>query len=58
MNDILLKENKSVENKNLDINDLIKGLVDSQTVMNYAFAGFKTETEKKFQEVNNKIEKP
>lgn len=50
MSDIILKENKE-----LNVNDLIKGLVDSQTVMNYAFAGFKTETEQKFQEVNNRI---
>lgn len=52
MSDIILKEQKE-----LNVNDLIKGLVDSQTVMNYAFAGFKTETEKKFEEVNSKIGK-
>lgn len=58
MSDIILKENKEIKgNEGLDINDLIKGLVDSQTVMNYAFAGFKTETEQKFQEVNNKIDR-
>lgn len=57
MSDIILKENKQVkENQELNINDLIKGLVDSQTVMNYAFAGFKTETEQKFNEVNSKID--
>lgn len=54
MSDIILKENK--EDKSLNINDLIKGLVDSQTVMNYAFAGFKTETEQKFNEVDNKLQ--
>lgn len=51
MSDMILKENK-----NLNINDLIKGLTESQTVMNYAFAGFKTETEQKFNEVNLKID--
>lgn len=56
MSNIILKENKEIENKELNINDLIKGLVDSQTVMNYAFAGFKTETEQKFNEVNTKID--
>ncbi len=56
MSDIILKENKEIEKKELNINDLIKGLVDSQTVMNYAFAGFKTETEQKFNEVNTKID--
>lgn len=38
--------------KELSVSDLIKGLAESQTVMNYAFAGFKTETEQKFNEVN------
>lgn len=38
------------------LNDLIKGLTESQTIMNYAFAGFKTETEQKFNEVNIKID--
>ena len=51
MNDMVLKENKS-----LDVNDLMKGLTESQTVMNYAFAGFKTETEQKFNEVNVKLD--
>lgn len=46
----------SKENKELNVNDLIKGLTESQTVMNYAFAGFKTETEQKFNEVNSKID--
>ncbi len=55
MSDIILKENKGIS-KELDINDLIKGLVDSQTVMNYAFAGFKTETEQKFNQVNTRID--
>lgn len=54
MSDIILKESKN-ENE-LNVNDLIKGLVDSQTVMNYAFAGFKTETEQKFNEVDNKLQ--
>ena len=58
MNDIILKENKELrkETKELDIKDLIKGLTESQTVMNYAFAGFKTETEQKFQEVDNRLQ--
>ena len=55
MSDIILKENKEV-NKELDIKDLIKGLTESQTVMNYAFAGFKTETEQRFQEVDNRLQ--
>ena len=53
MSDIILKENKE---EGLNLNDLIKGLVDSQTVMNYAFAGFKTEPEKKFNEVDSKLQ--
>ncbi len=56
MSDIILKENKEIETKDLDIRDLIKGLTESQTIMNYAFAGFKTETEQKFNEVNSKID--
>ena len=58
MNDIILKGNKEIkqEIKDLDIKDLIKGLTESQTVMNYAFAGFKTETEQKFQEVDNRLQ--
>lgn len=58
MSDIILKENKEIkqETKDLDIKDLIKGLTESQTVMNYAFAGFKTETEQKFQEVDNRLQ--
>lgn len=52
MSDIILKEN----NNDLNINDLIKGLTESQTVMNYAFAGFKTETEQRFQEVDNRLQ--
>lgn len=54
MSDIILKESKN--EKELNVNDLIKGLVDSQTVMNYAFAGFKTETEQKFNEIDNKLQ--
>lgn len=58
MSDIILKGNKKIkqEIKDLDIKDLIKGLTESQTVMNYAFAGFKTETEQKFQEVDNRLQ--
>jgi hypothetical protein len=56
MNDIILKENQGIETKDLDIRDLIKGLTESQKIMNYAFAGFKTETEQKFNEVNSKID--
>lgn len=64
MSDIILKENKEnkeikkekkEETKGLNINDLIKGLAESQTIMNYAFAGFKTETEQKFNDVNSKL---
>lgn len=51
MSDMILKETKD-----LDLKDLIKGLTESQTIMNYAFAGFKTETEQKFAEVNSKID--
>lgn len=55
-----INESKEIKelgkSQELNINDLIKGLVDSQTVMNYAFAGFKTETEQKFNEVNSKID--
>lgn len=58
MSDIILKGNKEIkqEIKDLDIKDLIKWLTESQTVMNYAFAGFKTETEQKFQEVDNRLQ--
>ena len=35
---------------------MLKSLIESQTVMNYAFAGFKTETEQKFQEVDNRLQ--
>lgn len=52
MSNIILKENEE-----LNVNDLIKGLTESQTIMNYAFAGFKTETEQKFEEINGKIDK-
>lgn len=41
--------------KELNVSDLIKGLTESQTIMNYAFAGFKTETEQKFNEVNGML---
>lgn len=50
MSDIILKENKVISNE-----DMLKGLMESQTIMNYAFAGFKTETEQKFNDVNSKI---
>ena len=56
MSDMILKENKEVEPKDLNIKDLIKSLTESQTIMNYAFAGFKTETEQKFNEVNTRID--
>ncbi len=58
MSDIILKENKEKMQgtKELDIKDLIKGLTESQTVMNYAFAGFKTETEQRFQEVGIRLQ--
>lgn len=58
MSDMILKENKEVkqETKELNIKDLIKGLTESQTIMNYAFAGFKTETEQKFQKVDSKLQ--
>lgn len=45
-----------LETKELDVRDLIKGLTESQTVMNYAFAGFKTEVEQKFNDVNTRID--
>lgn len=45
-----------VKREDLNVGDLIKGLTESQTVMNYAFAGFKTETEQKFQLVDNKLQ--
>lgn len=45
-----------VKKQELNIEDLIKGLTESQTIMNYAFAGFKTEVETKFNEVNTKID--
>ena len=49
--------NSLEKTKEFDVNDLIKGLTESQTVMNYAFAGFKTETEQKFNEVNVVLQK-
>ena len=52
MNNLINKDNKEISN-----NDMMKSLIESQTVLNYAFAGFKTETEQKFQEVNNRIDK-
>ena len=48
--------NSLVKKQELNVNDLIKGLTESQTVMNYAFAGFKTEVETKFNDINNKID--
>lgn len=48
--------NSLEKTKELNVNDLIKGLTESQTVMNYAFAGFKTEVETKFNEVNTRID--
>ena len=55
--DIILKENEKKEiAKPVSNEDMLKSLIESQTVMNYAFAGFKTETEQKFNEVNIKID--
>ncbi len=51
MSDMILKDSKD-----LNIKDLIKGLTESQTVMNYAFARFKTETEQRFQEVDSRLQ--
>ena len=48
---MILKENKEISNE-----DMLKSLMESQTIMNYAFAGFKTETEQKFNEVDNKLQ--
>ena len=53
MSDIILKQEK---NKPISNEDMLKSLMESQTIMNYAFAGFKTETEQKFQEVDNKLQ--
>lgn len=56
MSDIILKENENKGiTKPVSNEDMLKSLVESQTIMNYAFAGFKTETEQKFNEVNNRI---
>lgn len=57
MSDIILKENEKKEiTKTVSNEDMLKSLIESQTVMNYAFAGFKTETEQKFQEVDNRLQ--
>ena len=57
MSDIILKENEKKEiAKPVSNEDMLKSLIESQTVMNYAFAGFKTETEQKFQEVDNRLQ--
>lgn len=68
MSDIILKqienkeiknkeqENKEIVNKPVSNEDILKSLVESQTIMNYAFAGFRTETEQRFNEVNTKID--
>lgn len=53
MSDIILKQEK---NKPISNEDMLKSLMESQTIMNYAFAGFKTETEQKFQEVDNRLQ--
>lgn len=53
MSDIILKENKGIER--ISNEDMLKSLMESQTIMNYAFAGFKTETEQRFNDVNSKI---
>lgn len=51
MSDMISKKKKEISNE-----DMLKSLMESQTVMNYAFAGFKTETEQKFNEVDNKLQ--
>jgi hypothetical protein len=51
MSDMILKKKKEISNE-----DMLKSLMESQTIMNYAFAGFKTETEQKFNEVDNKLQ--
>lgn len=51
MSDMILKEKKEISTE-----DMLKSLMESQTIMNYAFAGFKTETEQKFNEVDNKLQ--
>lgn len=68
MSDIILKqtenkeiknkeqEDKEIVNKSVSNEDILKSLVESQTIMNYAFAGFRTETEQRFNEVNTKID--
>lgn len=53
MSDMILKKEK---NKPISNEDMLKSLMESQTIMNYAFAGFKTETEQKFQEVDNRLQ--
>lgn len=47
---------KKEKNKPISNEDMLKSLMESQTIMNYAFAGFKTETEQKFQEVDNRLQ--
>ena len=58
MSNLIIKDNniKSKKVKELNVNDLIKGLTESQTVLNYALAGFKTETEQKFNDVNDRLD--
>lgn len=51
MSDMILKEKKEISNE-----DMLKSLMESQTIMNYAFAGFKTETEQKFNEVDTRLQ--
>lgn len=51
MSDMILKENKKISNE-----DMLKSLMESQTIMNYTFAGFKTETEQKFNEVDTRLQ--
>ena len=56
MSDMILKENEKKEMaKPVSNEEMLKSLVESQTIMNYAFAGFKTETEQKFNDVNTRI---
>lgn len=46
-----------MDRKEITNQEMMKGLVESQTIMNYAFAGFKTETEERFRGVNEQLVK-
>lgn len=58
MDKLIEKDNKIFNKEGLSISneDMLKSLIESQTIMNYAFAGFKTETEQKFKEVTEKVD--